>query len=70
MQDALEDKDKIPHINHPAKDQLEWLTSGVGRPLRSAELGLKHVQVHLEEEYRARHLITFHMCIWRETDLH
>ena len=36
MQDALEDKDKIPRINHLAKDQLERLTGGVGRPLGSA----------------------------------
>ena len=70
MQDALEDKDKIPRINHPVKDKLEWLTGGVGRPLGSAELGLKCIQVHLGEESRPRHLITFHMCVWRETDLH
>ena len=63
LQDALEDKDRIPRINHPAKDQLDWLTGGVGRPLGSAEPGLQCVQVHLEEESRARHLITFHMCI-------
>ena len=69
MQDALEDKDKIPRINHLAKDQLERLTGGVGRPLGSAEPGLKRVQVHLGEESRPRHLITFHMCVWRETDL-
>ena len=31
MQDALEDKDKIQRINHPAKDQHERLTGGVGR---------------------------------------
>ena len=66
MQDALEDKDKIPRINHPAKDQLERLTGGVGRPLGSAEPSLQRVQVHLREESWPRHLITFHMCIWRE----
>ena len=49
-QDALEDKDKIPRINHPAKDQLEWLTGGVGRTPGSVEPALQHVQVHLEEE--------------------
>jgi hypothetical protein len=63
MQDATEDKDKIPRINHPAKDQHKWLTGGVGRPLGLAEPGLQHVQVHLEEEWLPRHLITFHMCI-------
>src|SRR6185295_2461151 len=30
-QDAPEDKDKIPTINHPAKDQCKWLIGGVGR---------------------------------------
>ena len=30
-QDAQEDKDKIPRINHLAKDQHEKLTGGVGR---------------------------------------
>ena len=35
-QDALEDKDKIPRINHPVKDKLERLTGGVGRPHLSA----------------------------------
>ena len=62
-QDALEDKDKIQRINHPAKDQHEQLTGGVGRPLGSPEPGLQHVQVHLEEESRPKHLITFHMCV-------
>ena len=65
-QDALEDKDKIQRINHSAKDQHKRLTGGVDRPLRSAEPGLQRVQVHLREESRARHLITFHMCICRE----
>jgi len=50
MQDALEDKDKIPRINHSAKDQLEWLTGGVGRTPGSAKPALQHVQMHLEEE--------------------
>ena len=49
-QDALEDKDKIQRINHPAEDQAEVLPGGVGRPLGSAEPGLQDVQVHLEEE--------------------
>ena len=62
-QDALEDKDKIQRINHPAKDQHERLTGGVGRPLGSAEPGMQRVQVHLEEESRPRHLITFHICV-------
>ena len=52
------------------KDKDERLTGGVGRPLGSAEPGLQRVQVHLGEESRPRHLITFHMCVWRETDLH
>ena len=65
-QDALEDKDKIPRINHPAKDQHNRLTGGVGRPRGSAEPGLQYVQVHLREESRPRHLVTFHMCFWRE----
>jgi hypothetical protein len=42
-QDVLEDKDKIPLTNHPAEDQLEWLTGGVGGPLGSAEPGLKRI---------------------------
>ena len=65
-QDALEDKDKIQRINHSAKDQHKWLTGGVGRPLGSAEPGLQCVHVHLREESRPRHLVTFHMCFWRE----
>ena len=65
-QHALEDKDKILRINHSAKDQHKWLTGGVGRPLGSAEPGLQCVQVHLREESRPRHLVTFHMCFWRE----
>ena len=63
MQDALEDKDKDPRISQPAKDQIKWLTGGVGRPLGLAEPGLQRVQVHLEEESRPRHLIPFHMCV-------
>ena len=50
MQDTLEDKDKIQRINHPVEDQAEGLPGGIGRPLGSAEPGLQHVQVHLEEE--------------------
>ena len=65
-QDAPEDKDKILRINHPTKDQLDWPTGGVGRSLGSAESGLQHVQVHLEEEWLPRHLITFHMCVGRK----
>ena len=65
-QDALEDKDRIPRINHPAKDQLERLTREVCRPRGSAEPGLQCVQVHLGEESRPRLLITFHIYIWRE----
>ena len=62
-QDALEDKDKIQQINHSAKDQAEGLPGGVGRPPGSAEPGLVPVQVHYEEEWLPRHLITFHMCV-------
>ena len=53
----------ILRINHPAKDQLEWLIGGVGRPPGSAEPSLVHVLVHFEDEWLPRHLITFHMCI-------
>ena len=48
-QDAPEDKENIPQINHPAEDQAETLPGGVGRPPGSAELGLAPVQVHFEE---------------------
>ena len=61
-QDAPEDRDKIPRINHPAEDQAERLPCGVGRPPGSAEPGLVPVQVHFEE-WLPRHLITFHMCV-------
>ena len=50
MQDALEDKDKIQRINHPAKNQHDRLPGGVGRPLGSAEPGLQDIQVHLRKE--------------------
>ena len=66
MQDALEDKDKIQRINHPAKDQPEWLPGGVGRTKGSAKPGLQDVEVHLGEKSRPRHLITFYMCFWLE----
>ena len=66
MQDALEDKDKIQRINHSAKDQHKRLIGGVGQTRGSAEPGLAPIQVHFEEESWPRHLITFHMCIWRE----
>ena len=62
-QDAPEDKDKDQRIYHPAEDHHEWLAGGVSRPLGSAEPGLQCVQVHLGEESRPRHLITFHMCV-------
>ena len=65
-QDALEDKDKIQQINHPAKDQHERLPGGVSKTKGSAEPGLQDVQVHLGKESWPRHLITFHTCIWRE----
>ena len=64
--DAPEDKDKDQRIYHPAEDQAERLLGGVGRPPGSAD-PLVPVQVHFEEEWLPRHLITtFHMCIWRE----
>ena len=63
MQDAPEDKDKDQGIYHPAEDQAERLLGGVDRPPGSAELGLVPVQVHFEEEWLPRHLITFHICI-------
>ena len=66
MQDALEDKDKIQRINHSAKDQVEGLPGGVGRPPGLAETGLVPVQVHFEDEWLPRHLITFHMCVGRK----
>ena len=66
-QDALEDKDKIPCISQPTKDRIKRLTGGVGRTRGSAEPGLQHIQAHIGEESRPRHLITFHMCIWRES---
>ena len=62
-QDAPEDKDKDQRIYHPAEDQAERLPGGVGRPPGSAEPGLFPVQVHFEEEWLPRHLITFHMCV-------
>src|SRR6185369_15220852 len=62
-QDAPEDKDKDQRIYHPAEDQAERLPGGVGRPPGSAEPGLVLVQVHFEEEWLPRHLITFHMCV-------
>ena len=61
-QDAPEDKDKDQRIYHPVEDQAERLRGGVGRPTGSAEPGLVPVQVHFEEEWLPRHLITFHMC--------
>src|SRR6185437_2419767 len=63
MQDAPEDKDKDQRIYHRAEDQAERLPSGVGRPPGSAEPGLVPIQVHFEEEWLPRHLITFHMCV-------
>ena len=60
MQDALEDKDKIQRINHPAKDQHERLPGGVGQTWPARCPGASR------EESRPRHLITFHMCFWRE----
>ena len=48
---------------HPAEDQAERLPGGVGRPPGSAEPGLAPVQVHFEEEWLPRHLITFHICV-------
>ena len=39
-----------------------------GCQVGSAEPGLVPVQVHFEEEWLPRHLITFHVR-WRETDL-
>ena len=65
MEHAQEDKDEDPHVSQHAKDKIKWLTGGVDRPLGSAEPGMQRVQVHLEESW-PRHLITFHMCIWRE----
>ena len=62
-QDAPEDKDKDQRIYHPAEDQAETLPGGVGRSHWSAEPGLVPVQVHFEEEWLPRHLITFHMCV-------
>ena len=64
-QDAPEDKDKDKdqRIYHLAEDQAERLPGGVGRSPGSAEPGLVPVQVHFEEEWLIRHLITFHMCI-------
>src|SRR6185436_3316455 len=54
---------RIRRIYHPAEDQAERLPGGVGRPPGSAEPGLVPVQVHFEEEWLPRHLITFHMCV-------
>ena len=65
-QDAPEDKDKDQRIYHPAEDQAERLPGGVGRPPGSAEPGLVLVQVHFDEDWLLRHLITFHMCIGRK----
>ena len=67
-QDAPEDKDKDQRIYHPAEDQAERLPGGVGRPPGSAEPGLVPVQVHFEEEWLPRHLITF-ICALAKTDL-
>ena len=55
-QDALEDKDKDQRIYHPAEDQAERLPGGVGT-------SLVPVQVHFEEEWLPKHMITFHMCV-------
>ena len=63
MQDALEDKDKDQRIYHPAEDQADRLQGGVGRPPGSAEPCLVPVQLHFEEEWLPKHMITFHMCV-------
>ena len=43
---------------------------GSAEPQVLAEPALPPVQVHFEEESCSRHLITFHMCVQWETDLH
>ena len=63
---AHKERHKGPHVSQPAEDEDEGRQGGVGRPHRSAEPGLVPIQVHFEEESWPRHLITFHMCIWRE----
>jgi len=67
---AREDKVVGPQVSLPEKDEDQRWQGGAGRPHRSAILGRPPVQVHFEEESPPRHLITIHMCRWRETDLH
>ena len=63
MQDALEDKDKIPRINHPAKDQIEWLTGGVGRTWPETHPGASRGGVTTKAPDHLPYMR------WRETDL-
>jgi hypothetical protein len=54
-EDARKDKVEGPPVSLLEKDKGE----------RSAEPGRPSVQVHFEESW-PRHLITLHLCIWRE----
>ena len=62
-QDALEDKDKIQRINHPAKDQHEWLTGGVGRTWPAMRPGASRGGVTAKAPDHLPYMR------WRETDL-
>ena len=74
----LAEQTGAPRIMHTRKDTRAHLSAcqkrmrtrgakgGVGRTPGSAEPALPPVQVHFEEESWPRHLITFHICIWRE----
>ena len=65
-----------PLIMHTRKDTRAHLSACQkrmrtrGAKVGSAEPGLAPILVHFEEESPPRHLITFHMFVWRETDLH
>ena len=63
MQGALEDKDKIQRINHPAKDQHERLTGGVGRTWPATRPGASRGGVKAKAPDHLPYMR------WRETDL-
>ena len=63
---AYKERYQSPHVSLPEKDKDERRPGGAGRPPGLAEPGRPPVQVHFEEESWPRHLITLHLCIWRE----
>ena len=66
MHNAYKERYQGPPVSLPEKDKDKRRPGGAGRPPGSAEPGRPPVQVHFEES-ALNILITFHMCIWRES---